>query len=68
VQAILNNLSEQIYECHRHAEYCARQASLQIDPKLKNDYFAMEGRWLTLARSCVFDEAWQIAAELLGKS
>ena len=61
---MLNNLSEQIFECHRHAEYCARQASVQIHPKLKDDYLEMEGHWLTLAHSCVFDEARCIAANV----
>jgi len=51
---MLNNLSEQVRQCHLHAEHCARQAGVQIDPKLKNDFLEMEGRWLMLARSYEF--------------
>jgi hypothetical protein len=53
---MLNNLSEQVRECHRHAEHCARQAGVQIDPKLKDDFLEMERRWLMLARSCEFTQ------------
>ncbi len=34
----LNHLSEQIRECHEHAEYCARKAAQQINPELRQDY------------------------------
>jgi hypothetical protein len=51
---MLKNLSEQVRECYMHAEHCAQQAGLQTDPKLKNDFFEMEERWLTLARSYEF--------------
>jgi hypothetical protein len=53
---VLNKLSEQVQECHRHAEHCARQASVQTYPKLKNDFLEMEQRWLMLARSHEFTE------------
>ena len=48
---VLNNLSEQIRECLRHAEDCARNAAAQTDPQLKKDFFEMERCWLFLARS-----------------
>ena len=48
---MLNNLSEQIRGCHRHAEDCARKAAAETDPKLRRDYLAMEQRWLVLAQS-----------------
>jgi hypothetical protein len=48
---MLNNLSEQIRECLRHAEDCARKAAAQTGPKLKEDFLDMERRWLFLARS-----------------
>jgi hypothetical protein len=51
---MLNNLSEQIRECHMHAEHCARQARVEIDRKLKDAYLEMERRWLMLARSYEF--------------
>jgi hypothetical protein len=53
---MLTNLSEQIRECHMHAEHCAQQARVQIDPKLKDAYLGMERRWLMLARSYEFTQ------------
>jgi hypothetical protein len=53
---MLNNLSQQIRECLRHAEDCARQAAAQGCPKLKADFLDMERRWLFLARSYEFTE------------
>jgi hypothetical protein len=53
---MLNNLSEQIRDCLRHAEDCARQAAVQTCPKLKADFLDMERRWLFLARSYEFTE------------
>jgi hypothetical protein len=53
---MLKNLSEEIRECHRHAEDCARQAAGQSCPKLKQDFLDMERRWLSLARSYEFSE------------
>jgi hypothetical protein len=53
---MLNNLSEQIRECLRHAEDCARQAAAQTCPKLKEDFLDMERRWMFLARSYEFTE------------
>ena len=48
---MLENVSEQARECYAHAEYCARKAAGQTDPRLKQDYLELEGHWLTLARS-----------------
>jgi hypothetical protein len=31
---MLNNLSEQVRQCHSHAEHCAQQAGVQTDQKL----------------------------------
>ena len=53
---MLNNVSEQIRECLRHAEDCARQAAAQSCPNLKKDFLDMERRWLFLARSYEFTE------------
>jgi hypothetical protein len=36
------NLSEQIRDCLRHAEDCARKAAAQTDPELKQDFLVME--------------------------
>jgi len=48
---MLKNLSEEIRECHRHAEDCAQKAAIQIDPRLKKDFLDLEQRWLFLASS-----------------
>ena len=49
---MLNNLSDQIRDCLQHAEDCARKAAAQPDgSRLRQDFLAMEQRWLSLARS-----------------
>ena len=53
---MLSNVSEQIRECYRHAEDCARKAAAQADPILKADFLDLERRWLVLARSYDFTE------------
>jgi hypothetical protein len=53
---MLNNLGEQVRECHRHAELCAWRASVQADSQLKDVYLEMEQRWLLLARSHEFTQ------------
>src|SRR6516225_8976379 len=55
-RVVLNNLSEQIRECLQHAEDCARKATAQSCPKLKQDFLDLERRWLYLARSYEFTE------------
>jgi hypothetical protein len=55
-RVVLNNLSEQIRECYRHADDCARKAAAQTDPKLKADFLDSERRWLVLAQSYEFTE------------
>jgi hypothetical protein len=70
---MLNNLSEQIRQCLKHAEDCACQAAAQTDQKLKQDLLDMERRWLVLAQSYDFtrrlgdfsDEAKRRADNLL---
>lgn len=47
---MLNSDSEQVRECHEHAEYCARKAAEQTDPKLREDYLNLAQLWLGLAR------------------
>ena len=51
-----NNLSEQIRDCHRHAQDCARKAAEQTDPNLKQDFLNLEESWLFLARGFKFNE------------
>ncbi len=53
---VLNNLNEDIRECYRHAEDCARKAAAQIDQKTKQEFLDLEQRWLSLARSFEFSE------------
>ena len=48
---MLENVSEQIRECHDHAEDCARKAAAQTDSGLRQDFLDMERRWPTLAKS-----------------
>lgn len=51
---MLNNPSDQVRLCHRHAENCARKAAAITDPKLKQDFLDLERSWLLLARSYDF--------------
>jgi hypothetical protein len=53
---VLHNLSENIRQCYRHAEDCARKAADQADPKAKQNFLDLEQRWLSLARSFEFSE------------
>jgi hypothetical protein len=53
---VLKNLSEEVRECLEHAEDCARRAAAQTDAKMKEDFFDLERRWLSLARSYQFTE------------
>jgi hypothetical protein len=51
-----NYLGEEIRKCRRKAEDCARQAALQTDPKLKQDFLNLEETWLFLARGYEYHE------------
>lgn len=53
---MLENLSENVRECYRHAEDCERQASLQTDPALRQDFLDTAARWVKLARSYELSE------------
>ena len=53
---MLSNLSEQVRECLKHAEDCARIAAAQTCPKRKEEFLDLERRWLGLARSHEFTE------------
>jgi len=48
---MLRVLNDDVRECYRHAEECARQAHAISDPKLRRDFLDLELRWLKLARS-----------------
>jgi hypothetical protein len=53
---MLQNLSKDIRECYLRAEQCKRLAEGALTPSAKEEYFAMERRWLSLARSYEFAE------------
>jgi hypothetical protein len=53
---MLQNLSEQIRDCHHQAEECRRLAATASTEDAKADFLAMEDRWLSLARSYEFAE------------
>jgi hypothetical protein len=53
---MLNNLSEQIRDCLRHAEDCARKAAAQTGLELRDDFLGLDKRWLELAQSIEFAE------------
>jgi len=53
---VLNNLSEQVRECLRHADDCGHQAAAQTCAKRKQDFLDLERRWLHLARSYEFTD------------
>jgi hypothetical protein len=54
----LENLSQEVCECVRHAEDCAERAKREPNPTIERDFLDMERRWLRLARS------YQFAAQL----
>jgi hypothetical protein len=53
---LLENLSEKIRECYQHAEDCERQAKIQTDPALRQDFLDSAARWIKLAHSYEFTE------------
>ena len=48
--------SEQIRECYRRVDDCARNAELTRDPNEKAAFLDMRNRWLLLAHSYEFLE------------
>jgi hypothetical protein len=53
---MLQNLSEEIRECLRHAEECKRMSRTALSASAILEYLDMERRWLALARSYEFTE------------
>ena len=47
---MLKGASEEIRNCYKHAEACARQAAEESDPKLREDLLGLKAAWLKLAR------------------
>ncbi len=56
---MLQQLSEQVRECHRRATDARAQADATPDPALKKSYYDLEDRWQFLARSYTFTESLQ---------
>jgi hypothetical protein len=53
---MLQNLSEEIRECLRHAERCKQLSKTALTASVIKEYLEMEQRWLALARSYEFSE------------
>jgi hypothetical protein len=53
---MLQNLSQEIRECLRHAEECRRLSKTALSASAIQEYLEMEQRWLALARSYEFTE------------
>ena len=53
---MLQHVSEEIRACLQHAQACASQAEAQNRVELRQDFLAIEQRWLSLARSYEFVE------------
>jgi hypothetical protein len=51
--AMLKNL-DQIRECYLRAEECRRWVATASPPSIREDFLAMERRWLSLARGYEF--------------
>jgi PAS domain S-box-containing protein len=56
---MLQQLSEQVRECHQRAADANAQAEATTDPALKKSYSDLEDHWLFLARSYTFTESLQ---------
>ena len=71
---MLKMLTDDVRECYRHAEECARQAHAISNPELRRDFLDLKLRWLKLARSYevserlkTFSESRVNAPEAVGK-
>jgi len=53
---VLENLSERVRECYRHAEDCSRLAANQTNAQLRQDFLDSADRWVRLAHSYEFAE------------
>jgi hypothetical protein len=47
---MLENLSNQVHECLRHAEDCVQRAASQTDPKLRRHFLIIGACWLKLSQ------------------
>ena len=60
---MLSSETEEVRECLRRAEECARQAKAQFDTKFRQAFLDLEQRWLRLARGYELSERLDIAAD-----
>jgi Protein of unknown function (DUF2934) len=47
---MLKSVIDEIRDCYKHTEACARQAAAQTDGSLQKDFLALEAAWLKPAR------------------
>jgi len=47
---MLKSVSDEIRDCYKQAEACARHAAAQTDGRLRKDFLALETAWLKLAK------------------
>ena len=52
----ISNISKDICECYFRADECRGLAENAMSESVRADFFAMEQRWLALARSYEFTE------------
>jgi hypothetical protein len=55
-RVVLDNLSEKILECYRHAGDCERQAAGQTDPFLRKAFLDTAASWVKLAQNYELEE------------
>jgi hypothetical protein len=48
---VVDDLSEKIRECYRHAEDCERQAAWQTNPDLRKSFLDTAASWVKLAKT-----------------
>jgi hypothetical protein len=53
---MLQKVSEEIAYCHRRASECRAKAEASVNDASRQEYFDLENRWLTLARSYELSE------------
>jgi len=54
-EASKRSMLDEIRDSHKHAEACAQQAAAQTDPKLRQDFFALEAAWLNRIRERAYE-------------
>jgi hypothetical protein len=47
-------MSEDLRECYRHVEYCARMAQIHGNETTRQEFLDLKRRWLMLAQSYEF--------------